>query len=65
MCNLPNCSLKKLVGPLGRSEPGAFVPSSVSVSKGLNCPMKVEKTFLLERFLKCFLSSAIDLMEPN
>lgn len=36
-----------------RSEPGAFVPSSVSVSKGLklNGLMKAEETFLLERFL--------------
>lgn len=34
------------------SEPGAFVTASVSVSLSLklNCPLKVEKTFLLDRW---------------
>lgn len=48
VCNLPKCSLKKQVGPMWSSEPGAFVPESVSVSMCLkrNCPLKVEETFL-------------------
>lgn len=50
VCNLPNCSLKKRVGLMWRSEPGAFVPASVSVSMCLKFSLKVEKTFLLDRW---------------
>lgn len=50
--NFPKCSLKKRVGLSWRSEPGAFVPESVRVSMCLkfNCPLKVEETFLTDRW---------------
>lgn len=63
MHKLPSFSLRKAGGNVVEVGTGAFVPASVSVSKGLelNCPMKVERTFLL----KGVLCPVIDLMKLN